>query len=63
MEEIVEGRDVEIIEVEMTKSDIEEMMGKLNELLNSKDNAEIEISDDTELKINFVEDSEEVEEE
>jgi|GEM_PF-5666604 len=50
----MEERDVEVIEVDMTSEEINEMMGKLNELLESRGNTRIEISDDVDLSINYV---------
>ncbi len=54
-----EFEDVEVIEVEMTDSHIDELMGKLNDLRDSKDKVTVELASDLELVINYVEEEEE----
>ncbi len=50
-----ENEDVEVLEVNMDMEDIGEMIGKLNELMESKGKTEIDIADDVQLVINYVE--------
>ncbi len=50
-----EKEDVEVLEVDMGLGDIDEMIGKLNELMESKGKTEIDIADDIQLVINYVE--------
>ena len=48
-----EIQDVEVIEVEMNKEEIKELIEKLNELQESKDKVDFSLSDDLDLSISY----------
>ena len=48
-----EMQEVEVIEVKMNSEEINELIGKLNELQESKDKIDFSLSDDIELSINY----------
>ena len=50
--------EVETIETEMTNEDIDELIAKLHELKENKGSLNHELAEDTELIINYIEDSE-----
>lgn len=53
-----EEKDIDLIEVSFSEDGINDWVSKLEELRESKESIQLEIDEDTELKINYSEDEE-----
>jgi len=51
--------DIDVTEISLTAEDIDELIGKLQELKETKESVEFELDEDNDIVINYVEEEEE----